>query len=115
MTSREYKEIKLAIFEKEAAHEITEAQRDEMFTYLEAEKAETELTDEKIDKFFDELEDKYPDLGDDIDKFKKKVDKAGGDGDDGGSDDDGGEEPADDDGGEDDVKESVLELLRMFE
>ena len=98
-----YKSARLAIFEKQDAGEITEAQRDQLFEMLEAQKESSELTDDKIKEFFDELSDKYPDCSDDIEKLAKKLSKV--------CDEDDKEE----DDSDEEVSESVLELMRMIE
>ncbi len=100
-----YKTARLAIYEKQDAGEITESQRDQLFAMLEAQKEASELTDDKIKEFFDELSDKYPDCSDDIEKLAKKLAKCGDD----------EEEKDDDDDSDEEVSESVRELMKMIE
>lgn len=109
MTTEVYKQTKLAIFEKAADGEITESQRDDLLLYLEDKKEETDLTPDKIKDFFDELEEKYPDLEDDIKKLAKKIEKSDGGSDDSDDDDDSDEDESDDKDGE--VSEAVLDLM----
>lgn len=109
MTTEVYKQTKLAIFEKAADGEITESQRDDLLLYLENKKEETDLTPDKIKDFFDELEERYPDLEDDIKKLAKKIEKSDGGSDDSDDDDDSDEDESDDKDGE--VSEAVLDLM----
>lgn len=109
MTTEVYKKTKLAIFEKAADGEITESQRDDLLLYLEDKKEETDLTPDKIKDFFDELEERYPDLEDDIKKLAKKIEKSDGGSDDSDDDDDSDEDESDDKDGE--VSEAVLDLM----
>lgn len=109
MTTEVYKQTKLAIFEKAADGEITESQRDDLLLYLEDKKEETDLTPDKIKDFFDELEERYPDLEDDIKKLAKKIEKSDGGSDDSDDDDDSDEDESDDKDGE--VSEAVLDLM----
>ena len=112
-----YKGTKLSIFEKAATGEITESQRDDLFAALEAKKAESELTPEKIEDIFDELVEKYPDLEDDIKGLSDKIAKAGkGDepeekADDTAADDKGDEEAAP----EETTNESAKEIMDMID
>ena len=107
-----YKSMRLAIFESQDAGKITEAERDRLFETLEAQKDATELTEEKISKFFDELSEKYPDCSEDIEKLVKKLSKA----EDSDKEEDKEEEEEDDEKDSDkDVNESVRELLEMIE
>lgn len=109
MTTEVYKQTKLAIFEKAADGEITESQRDDLLLYLEDKKEETDLTPDKIKDFFDELEERYPDLEDDIKKLAKKIEKSDGGSDDSDDDDDSDEDGSDDK--DDEVSEAVLDLM----
>ena len=109
MTTEVYKQTKLAIFEKAADGEITESQRDDLLLYLEDKKEETDLTPDKIKDFFDELEERYPDLEDDIKKLAKKIEKSDGGSDDSDDDDDSDEDESDDKDCE--VSEAVLDLM----
>lgn len=111
MTTEVYKQTKLAIFEKAADGEITESQRDDLLLYLEDKKEETDLTPDKINDFFDELEERYPDLEDDIKKLAKKIEKSDGGSDD--SDDDDDSDESDDKDGE--VSEAVLDLMSRID
>lgn len=86
-----YKAARLNIFEKHRENLITESQRDELFAILEKEKCDTELNDDKVLDILDEMEDKYPDLKDDIKKLAKKIEKGSGDSDEGESDGDKGD------------------------
>lgn len=106
MTTDLYKRTKLAIFEKSAGGLITESQRDDLLFYLEKKKEETDLTPDKIEDFFDELEEMYPDLEDDIEKLAKKIKKQGDSSDDDDSDDNDSDEDS-----SDDVSEAVLDLM----
>ena len=92
MTRQQYNTIKLDIFEKAHAGEITDEQRDELFTMLEADKAASELTASAVKDFFAQLSEKYPDLADDIEKLQKKIDKSG----DSSSSDDADDDDSDD-------------------
>lgn len=105
-----YKEAKLSIFEKAAAGLVTESQRDELLALLEAKKAESELTPEAINDFFDNLEDMYPDLKEDIEKLAKKIEKAAGD--DGDENESSDKEEGDD--GEQ-VSEAAMELMSLID
>lgn len=111
MKTSVYKAAKLNIYEKFHDGVITESQRDELFTMLEAEKNETELTPKKIEDFMDELGEKYPDLEDEIEKLSDKIcdaDKC---------DDKEKEDPKDEDKGdsEDDIEESVRDMLNTLQ
>jgi hypothetical protein len=107
-----YKGTKLSIFEKAAVGEITESQRDDLFAALEAKKAESELTPEKIEDIFDELVEKYPDLEDDIKGLSDKIAKAGkGDEPEEKADDKGDEEAAP----EETTNESAKEIMDMID
>ena len=75
MLNAVYKKAKLDIFERCERNEITDSQKKELLTLLEATKAESELTDESIKDFFDQLAEKYPDKKDDIEKLQKKLAK----------------------------------------
>lgn len=114
MTNTTYKETKLAIFEKAAAGLITESQRDDLLLYLEEKKEETQLTPDKIEDFFDELEDMYPDLEEDIKKLAKKIEKSGeSSGED--SEDDDSDEAEDDNKDSEEVSEAVLDLMEKID
>ncbi len=113
MTTEVYKQTKLAIFEKAADGEITESQRDDLLLYLEDKKEETDLTPDKIKDFFDELEERYPDLEDDIKKLAKKIEKSDGGSDDSDDDDDSDKDESDDKDGE--VSEAVLDLMSRID
>lgn len=75
MRKDEYNSIRLAIYDKEAAHEITVEERASLMQYLEETKAKEELTEDDMKKFFKQLEDQFPDLEDDIEKFVDKIKK----------------------------------------
>lgn len=113
MTTEVYKQTKLAIFEKAADGEITESQRDDLLLYLEDKKEETDLTPDKIKDFFDELEERYPDLEDDIKKLAKKIEKSDGGSDDSDDNDDSDKDESDDKDGE--VSEAVLDLMSRID
>lgn len=107
-----YKNAKLEIFEKSVAGEITESQRDELLAMLESKKKSSELTADAIEDFFDDLEDAYPALKDDIKKLAKKIEKSAGGNDDESSDDEKEEEPKED---ETEVSEAALDLLDLID
>lgn len=92
MTNSVYKSAKLAIYEKAETGEISQYQKDQLLTMLEAKKDETELTPDAIENFFDELSEKYPDLKSDISKLAKKVKNAKSDDEDEDDQDDDDEE-----------------------
>lgn len=96
-----YKNAKLEIFEKSVAGEITESQRDELLAMLEAKKESSELTPDAIEDFFDNLEDAYPALKDDIKKLSKKIEKSSGE--------------SDDESDETEVSEAALDLLDLID
>ena len=108
-----YKAARLNIFEKHRENLITEAQRDELFAVLEKEKADTDLTDDKVLDILDEMEDKYPDLKDDIKKLAKKIkkDTDGGDGDAAPAEDGKGDDTGDGKGEEEPPAEEVSEAF----
>lgn len=110
-----YKAARLNIFEKHRENLITESQRDELFAILEKEKCDTELNDDKVLDILDEMEDKYPDLKDDIKKLAKKIEKSSGDSDEGESDGDKGDEgkegEPEEEKPEEEVSEAYKELL----
>lgn len=72
MTTKDYKVAKLHILSKESEGLITESQRDELLTFLEAKKEESQLSKDDIKKFFKQLADQNPDDKDSIDEFAKK-------------------------------------------
>lgn len=124
MKLSEYKDTKLAIYEKAANGEITDDNKVQLLAMLEAKKDEETLTQDDIDKFFKNLTDMYPDLEKDVEKLSKKIEKAAGgddssdDSEDKGSDDKAADEaPADDAGSEEDapVSERAMELLEMVQ
>ena len=116
MTNTIYKETKLAIFEKAAAGLITESQRDDLLLYLEEKKEETELTPDKIEDFFDELEDMYPDFEEDIKKLAKKIEKSGKSSGEDSEDDDSNEDEGEDDNKDSgEVSEAVLDLMEKID
>jgi hypothetical protein len=106
MKTSTYKNMKLVIFESAADGSITTEERDNLLVKLESKKEDTELTQEGINDFLDELADKYPDLADDIEKLGKKINKTDDSSDD--SKDDSSDDSKDDDSGE--VSEAALSL-----
>ena len=84
MKMTDYKETKLAIFEKAANGEISDEDKSKLLTMLEAKKDAETLSRDDIDKFFKNLKDMYPDFEKDIDKLVKKL----GDGDEDDEEDD---------------------------
>ena len=108
MKNSTYTRMKLSIFEKNAAGEITESQKDELLTLLEEKKCETTLSKDKIEDFFDELKDMYPDCKDDIKKLSKKILS---------SSDESSDEKDDkeeDESNEEEVSEAALEIFEMI-
>ena len=97
-----YKKAKLDIFERFDRDEITASQKKELLTLLEAAKEESELNEESIKNFFDQLKDQYSDKSSEIEKIYDKVTKLIGDE---GSDDGSDEEEGDSD--DEEVKEST--------
>ena len=113
MRESTYKDIKLNIFEREAEGAITESQRDDLLQVLEEKKESTKLTPEAIQDVFDELEEMYPDLEDDIKKLAKKI----ADSDDGAKDNEPAEDKGDSDNDDkkDDDDEQMSEAARELE
>ena len=111
-----YKDMKIAIFEKAVCGEITESERDELLTMLEAKKESDAQSEKDIKDFFDSLKDTYPDLEDDIKKLQKKIEKSANDDDDESDDSDEKSDEGNDDEKEDEgeVSEAALELFELI-
>lgn len=119
MKMTDYKETKLAIFEKAANGEISDEDKSKLLTMLEAKKDAETLSKDDIDKFFKNLKDMYPDFEKDIDKLVKKLDDEEDDEEDDKEDD--MEDGEDSEDADDTVEESVqpsekaLELFSRIE
>ena len=111
-----YKDMKIAIFEKAVCGEITESERDELLTMLEAKKESDAQSEKDIKDFFDSLKDTYPALEDDIKKLQKKIEKSADDNDDESDDSDEKSDEGNDDEKEDEgeVSEAALELFELI-
>lgn len=120
MKMTDYKETKLAIFEKAANGEISDEDKSKLLTMLEAKKDAETLSKDDIDKFFKNLKDMYPDFEKDIDKLVKKLDDDEEDDEEDDKEDDM-EDSEDSEDADDTVEESVqpsekaLELFSRIE
>ena len=112
MRNDEYNSIRLAIYDKEAAHEITVEERESLMQVLEETKEKEKLTEDDMKKFFKQLEDQFPDLEDDIEKLTDKIEKQAeseeGEGEEEDKDAEDGESEEEDDT---EVSEAAIDLL----
>ena len=118
MKSEVYKQTKLNIFESFQAGEINESMKDKLLTMLESKAEEgegCEDCDEETVEIFDKLNEKFPDLKDDIADLRKKVceghEKRGEKKDD---EDDEKEEKKEDKKEDAPVSEAAIDLLKAI-